>query len=186
VCVYLHSQLDHFDCRLWADVLTRQVSIEWFRECIINDNVLALQGKWGYWLRHHCKKNDIHRQLHIWYWITTSFSCHRQPLVGHYPSFVITPKTPQSVGPLWTSGRPDAETSSWKQGRNTHVSGGIRTRSPSSPAAADPWLTPREHWDQQNCIWHNKIKEGGAGGGNHLIRKHRYRALIFESSLIFF
>jgi len=67
LCVYLLSQLDNFDSRGWADVLTWQVSIEWFRECIINDNVLALRGRRGHWLGHHCKKNDIHRQIHIWY-----------------------------------------------------------------------------------------------------------------------
>ena len=52
--------------------------------------------------------------------------------------------TPHSIGLLWTSDRPDAETSVWQHTtltRNTiHTPGGIRTRNPSKLAAANPRL----------------------------------------------
>jgi hypothetical protein len=51
--------------------------------------------------------------------------------------------TPHSVGLLWTSNRPDAETSTWKHTtltRDLHAPGGIRTHNPSKRAAADPQL----------------------------------------------
>jgi hypothetical protein len=61
--------------------------------------------------------------------------------------------TPHSVGILWTGDQPDAET--WQQitlSRDTHpCPGRIRTRNPSKPAAADPRLRPRGHWDR--LVW---------------------------------
>ena len=71
----------------------------------------------------------------------------------HYQGFTITP---HSLGPLWTSDQPVAETSTWQhttflQETNFHVSGRIGTLSPSKPAAADPCLRPRGHWDRPKC-----------------------------------
>jgi hypothetical protein len=57
-----------------------------------------------------------------------------------------------SLGLLWTSDQPVAENSDNEQhSRQTHIraSRGIRNRSPSKRAAADPRLTPRGHWHRQ-------------------------------------
>jgi len=54
--------------------------------------------------------------------------------------------TPHSVGLLWTSDQPDAETSD-----NTHTKetdGGTRTHNLKKRAAADPRQRPRGHWDR--------------------------------------
>ena len=62
--------------------------------------------------------------------------------------------TPQSLGLLWTSDQPDAETSdSTQHSRETDTlsSGGIRTRNPMQRMAANPSLRPRGHWDRQRC-----------------------------------
>jgi hypothetical protein len=47
--------------------------------------------------------------------------------------------TPHSVGLLWTSDQPDAETSTWQHSQDIHIHnyGGIRTHNPSKRAAAD-------------------------------------------------
>jgi hypothetical protein len=58
---------------------------------------------------------------------------------------------PRSVGLLWTSDQPVAETSDntqHSQETNIHAPGGIRTHNPSQRAAADPRLRPRGHWDR--------------------------------------
>ena len=51
--------------------------------------------------------------------------------------------TPQSVGLLWTSDQPDAESSDntqhWKE-TDIHAPGGIRDHNPSKRAAAGPRL----------------------------------------------
>ena len=53
------------------------------------------------------------------------------------------------VGLLWTSNRPDAETSTVQQPheKNFHNPAGIRTRNPSKRATPDPHLRPRGHRD---------------------------------------
>ena len=60
-------------------------------------------------------------------------------------------ETSHSVGLLWTSDHPDAETSTCQHttlARTVfHAVGGIQTRNPSKLAAADPHFTPRCHWD---------------------------------------
>jgi hypothetical protein len=59
---------------------------------------------------------------------------------------------PHSVGLLWTSERPDAETSTWQQSQqtNVHAPGRIRTHNPSKREAADPRFKTRGHWDRPN------------------------------------
>ena len=54
---------------------------------------------------------------------------------------------PQSVGFLWTSDQPVAETSTWQhsQRTNIHAPGGIRTRNPSKRSAVDTRLRPLGH-----------------------------------------
>jgi hypothetical protein len=61
--------------------------------------------------------------------------------------------TPQSVGLLWTSDRPAADTSTWQhtqhsQQMNIHDPIGIRTRNPSNLATADSRLIPYGHRDR--------------------------------------
>jgi len=57
--------------------------------------------------------------------------------------------TPHSVGLLWTSDQPVAETSALKHKTFTtdrhQAPGGIRTRNISKRATADPHLRPRDH-----------------------------------------
>ena len=63
----------------------------------------------------------------------------------HSWGFYITHNdTSQSAGSLCTSDRPVAETSTWQH--NPRPGGGIRTRDPSTRAAADPRLRPLSHW----------------------------------------
>jgi len=62
--------------------------------------------------------------------------------------------TPHSVGFLWTSDQPYAETSDsthYSRETGTLSTGGIRTRNPSQRMAPDPCLRPRGHWDRQRC-----------------------------------
>jgi hypothetical protein len=55
----------------------------------------------------------------------------------------------QSVGLLWTSGWPVAETSTWQHSQtNVHAPGWIRTRNLSKRAAVDPRFRPLGHWDR--------------------------------------
>ena len=66
--------------------------------------------------------------------------------------------TPHSLGLLWTSDQPDAETPTCQHTTLTtvkphKVSGGIRTHNPSNRAAIDPHLRPLGHF-QCNIIFH--------------------------------
>jgi hypothetical protein len=54
--------------------------------------------------------------------------------------------TLHSVGLLWTSDQPEAETSAWQE-TNIHVSGWVRTKSPIKQVVADLRLRRRSHWD---------------------------------------
>jgi len=57
------------------------------------------------------------------------------PLIEASPSHS---DAPQSLGLIWTSDQPDAQTSTWQHTTVTtdiHSSGGIRTRNPSKRAA---------------------------------------------------
>jgi hypothetical protein len=69
--------------------------------------------------------------------------------------------TPHSVGLLWTSDQPVAETSTWQHTtitRDRHsCPGGIRTHNPNKRAAADPRPRPRGHWDRP-MVWILKRK----------------------------
>jgi hypothetical protein len=60
--------------------------------------------------------------------------------------------TPHSVGLLWTSDWPIAETSIRQtqhlQETSIHAYGGIRTRNPARRATVDPGLTERGHWNR--------------------------------------
>ena len=78
----------------------------------------------------------------------------QQPLVSPDLLFVQVSRshsdTPHSVGLLWTSDQPDAETSTRQNttlttDRHPYL-GGIRTHNPSKRAAAYPLLKPRGHW----------------------------------------
>jgi hypothetical protein len=66
--------------------------------------------------------------------------------------------TPHSVGILWTSDQPDAETlpdnTQHSQETDIHASGGIRTRIPNKPAAADPRLGRRDHRNRRLYTMH--------------------------------
>jgi hypothetical protein len=77
-----------------------------------------------------------------------SFAVVQQPLVGQ--DLLNTEvswsqsDTPQLLGLLWTSGQPDAETSTWQhttlKQTDIHVAGSIRTHNPSKWAATEPRL----------------------------------------------
>jgi hypothetical protein len=91
-----------------------------------------------------------------WYFF---FTTAQQPLVVQGLPIIKGSKshsdTPHSVGLLWTSDQPDAETSTWQhttQQTDFHALGGIRTPNPSKRAAAVPRLRPRGHWDLVTSI----------------------------------
>ena len=56
--------------------------------------------------------------------------------------------TPLLVGLLWTSDKPNAETSTWQHTTHIHAHGGIWTHNPSKRTAADLRLRPRGHCDR--------------------------------------
>ena len=75
----------------------------------------------------------------------------------HIEASLSHANTPQSVGILWTTDQPDAETSSWQHTTlitDIHGSRGIRTRYPSKLEAADPRLWPRDKRDRS--VVHNR------------------------------
>jgi hypothetical protein len=75
--------------------------------------------------------------------------------------------TPHSVGLLWTSDQPVAETSTWQHTtltRDRHPClGGIRTHNPSKRAAVDPRLRPHGHRDRQVFYYDAKISNNYRG-----------------------
>jgi len=85
------------------------------------------------------------------------FTTAQQSLVGQDPLIIEASRshsdTPHSVGLLWTSDQPNAETCIWQHTKLTidrhPCSHGIRTRTPRKRAAAYPRLRSRGHRD-----WH--------------------------------
>jgi len=83
----------------------------------------------------------------------------RTPLPSHGSPAPSGPGLPHdhtqilhSVGLLWASDRPVAETSIWQHTTITtdiHAPGGIRTRNPIMRETADPCPIPRSHWGRQ-------------------------------------
>jgi hypothetical protein len=70
----------------------------------------------------------------------------------HYLGFTITSDTRHSVGLLWTSDQPDAETSTWQHttvttDRHPCLQRDSNPRS-QQRATADSPLRPRFHWDR--------------------------------------
>jgi hypothetical protein len=63
---------------------------------------------------------------------------------------------PHSAGLLWTSDQADAGAFTLQHTtltRDRHpCPGGIRTHNPNKPAAADPLLRPRGHWDRRKSL----------------------------------
>jgi hypothetical protein len=91
-----------------------------------------------------------------------SFFMVRQLLVG--PGLPIVEASrlysdkPQLARVHWTSGQPDAQTSTWLHTTLTtdiHAPGGIRIRNPSKRADADPRLRLRNYCDQRRDSIHN-------------------------------
>jgi hypothetical protein len=115
-----------------------------------------------------CKSTDLcHKSptestvfTKAWHRSLLLFSTVQQPLVGHSLLIVEALRshldTPHSVGLLWTSNHPDAETSTWQhttlKETDIHAPGGIRTLNPSKRAAADPRLRTCGHWDRQSLF----------------------------------
>jgi hypothetical protein len=68
----------------------------------------------------------------------------------------------QSVGLLWTSDQPVAQTlpnnTQHSQQTDYHAPGGIRTHNLSRRATADRLLTPRGHWDRLIFIYPHMIE----------------------------
>ena len=65
--------------------------------------------------------------------------------------------TPQSVGLLWTSDQPIAETSTWQHTQHSqwttiHAPGELRTHNASKRSVVDTRLRPLGHWDRQNAV----------------------------------
>ena len=86
-----------------------------------------------------------------------NFSTMRQPPVGHdlisIEASLSHSEISHSVGLLWRSDRPDAETSvpdntQHSQETDIHAHGGIRTRIPGKWATADTHLRPHSHRDR--------------------------------------
>ena len=77
----------------------------------------------------------------------------------HLLVFYITHNdAPQSIGLLWTSDQPVAETSTWQhtqqsQKTDIHATGGIRTHNLSRRSAVDLRLRPPGHWDPVFYLW---------------------------------
>jgi hypothetical protein len=73
-------------------------------------------------------------------------------MASSFTSFLDhTQRRSTSVGLLWTSYQPVAETSDntqHSQQTDIHVTGGIRTPNVSRRAAADPRLRQRGYWDR--------------------------------------
>jgi len=83
-------------------------------------------------------------------WDQTIFSTSQQPPVGQGLLTVEASRshsdTPHSVGLLWNSERPVADTSIWNTHKShIHAAGGIRTRNPNKRTAAGSRLRPRGH-----------------------------------------
>ena len=57
-----------------------------------------------------------------------------------------------------SSQRPIPDNTQQTQVTDIHGLGGIRTRNPSLPAAADPRLRLRGHWDRRYGVWQCKHK----------------------------
>jgi hypothetical protein len=87
-------------------------------------------------------------------------------------------KHSQSVGLLWTSGWPLAETSTWQHTtltrREIHAFGRNRTSNPSRLAVAYPRLRPRGHWNRSLKMHLLKI-----------VRKQLFHFASFNSSSLF-
>ena len=78
----------------------------------------------------------------------------QHPLLGQDPLIITVSRshsdTPFSVGLLWTSDQPDAQTplldnKQHSEEGDLHASRRIRTRNPKNPATAEPRLIPRGH-----------------------------------------
>ena len=110
-----------------------------------------------YWIIHDARIHGYH--IHLFLYVATARS-------GRGPynrGFTIThththTHTPHSVGLLWMSDQPCAETSlcdnrQHPQETDSHVPGGIRTRNPSKRANVYPRLRPRIHWDRLEILF---------------------------------
>jgi hypothetical protein len=77
--------------------------------------------------------------------VSTGATAPSGPGPPHYPGFTITFRHTRSVGLLWTSDQPDADTSIWQHSQEIDINAPseIRTRNPSKRAAADLHLRPR-------------------------------------------
>ena len=100
----------------------------------------------------HSQRSVIHKSRHLIWTMKSHIFSHgstvQRGLLYEVPG--SRSDTPHSVGLLWTSDRPVAETSTdnTQHSRHIHTPGGIRTRTPSKRAAADPRLRPRGHRDR--------------------------------------
>jgi hypothetical protein len=81
----------------------------------------------------------------------------------YYQSFTITLRHITFVGLLWTSDQPEPQTSTLQHTTltrdNIHATGGIRIRTPTKRAAAEPRLRPRGHWDRLHSTASTGIKQ---------------------------
>jgi hypothetical protein len=116
------------------------------------------------WLRNANSTDMLHtyRAISSYFNATNEiFPVAQQPLVGLRLLSIKASRshsgTPHSVGLLWTSDQPHAQTSTWQHTtltRDRHPCpppppSGIRTHSPSKRTVADPRHRPRSHWDRR-------------------------------------
>jgi hypothetical protein len=145
-------------------LLTDKIFIYWKKRNIL---ILFIQTTF---VPTHC---TVHTMPNIFvkfipcYLITSFFFLWRfDSISGHGLAYRISRSywdTPHSIGLLWKSDQPVAETSTWQHTTLTtdrHATDGIRTRNSRKRAAADPRFRPRGHRDQlstyfvrKHCNW---------------------------------
>jgi hypothetical protein len=94
-----------------------------------------------------------HTHVCILFYIFNGATAVSGPGPPHYRGFRSFSGTPHSVGLLWTSDIPDAETSIWQHthSRQTdiHATGAVRTRNSSNRVAVEPLHRPRGRWHRR-------------------------------------
>ena len=116
---------------------------------------------------------DFHVVVHF----TTHFFPRAQHLLVGQGSLIFSTSRPHSntahsVGLLWTSDQPDAETSTWRHTTLTTDTQQCQTHNPSKRETAVPRLRPRGHLDRFPIALQNIII-------NSIINKHKFKLLCW-------
>jgi len=107
---------------------------------------------------------------------------------------IIEASRSHSVGILWTNDQPDAETlpdnTQHSQEKGIHAPGGIQTRNPKKPAAADPRLGRLGHRNRRLYTMHCWIlalyapKDGVSKTYTCSLQTERLRQMYHFSSIL--